>query len=198
MNRNQFSEILESMKSNSGLDLTTPRTTLHGRHIALDNAILFPQVRVSPDTPRRAFLSANLLDERPINTELTVLHSGTVKLGTFATGATNNKGEGQHNVAFTYGDFPKTKTNGVTERGIITYPQSIEDVDDHFKRVSDAVAKFSPTQFKEMINWRNHVNQANSERIPNYRRGTIKISSGGKNYVFDPKTQDFSEGEEEY
>jgi RNA polymerase sigma factor (sigma-70 family) len=121
-----------------------------------------------------------------------------VKLGTYATGATNNKGEGQYNVAFTYGDFPKTKTNGVTERGIITYPRSTEDVDDHFKRISDAVAKFSPTQFKEMTNWRNHVNQANSERIPNYRRGTITISSGGKNFVFDPKTQDFFEGQEEY
>lgn len=198
MNRDQFSEILESMKSTSGLDLTTPRTTLHGRHIALDNAILFPQVRVSPDTPRRAFLSANLLDERPINTELTVLHSGYVKLGTFAAGATNNKGEGRHNVVFSMDDFPTTKTNGVTERGIISTPHSAEDVDDHFKRVSDAVAKFSPDQFQQMINWRNHVNQANSERIPNYRRGTIRISSGGKNFVFDPKTQDFSEGEEEY
>lgn len=198
MNRDQFSEILESMKSTSGLDLTTPRTTLHGRHIALDNAILFPQVRVSPDTPRRAFLSANLLDERPINTELTVLHSGYVKLGTFAAGATNNKGEGRHNVVFSMDDFPTTKTNGVTERGIISTPHSAEDVDDHFKRVSDAVTKFSPDQFQQMINWRNYVNQANAERIPNYRRGTIKISSGGKNFVFDPKTQDFSEGEEEY
>lgn len=198
MNRDQFSEILENMKSDSGLDLTTPRTTLHGRHIALDNAILFPQVRVSSDTPRRGAMFANLLDERPINTELTVLHNGTVKLGTYATGATNNKGEGQHNVAFTMEEWPKTKTNNVSERGIITYPRSTEDVDDHFKRISDAVAKFSPTQFKEMTNWRDHVNQANSERIPNYRRGTIRVSLSGKNFVFDPKTQDFFEGQEEY
>lgn len=197
MNRDQFSEILENMKSNSGLDLTTPRTTLHGRHIALDNALLFPK-EVSDSSRRSAYLHANLLDERPINTELTVLHSGYVKLGTFAAGATNNKGEGRHDVGFPMDDFPTTKTNGVTERGIISTPHSAEDVDDHFKRVSDAVKKFSPDQFQQMINWRNYVNQANAERIPNYRRGTIKISSGGKNFVFDPKTQDFFEGQEEY
>ena len=176
MNSDQFSAILENLRTNAGLDLTTPRTTLHGQPIALDRAIMF----TTPDATDRVQLWSSLLDERPTHTELSVRRNNTSNLTTLAFGRTD---EGK-NEEFLLGD----------RYGIQTHIVSGEDIRNHFDVVNERLKGFSQDQFKSMVNQKRYVESENMKihegLVPN--RGDLVVSHEGRTYKFNPRTQEFS------
>ena len=176
MNSDQFSKILENLRTNAGLDLTTPRTTLHGQPIALDRAIMF----TTPKNPDTVQLWSSLLDERPTHTELSVNRNNTSSLTTLAFGRSD---EGK-NEDFLLGD----------RNHVRTYTSSGEDVRNHFDVVNERLKGFSQDQFRSMINQKKYVESENTNihegMVAN--RGELLVSHEGRTYKFNPRTQEFS------
>jgi len=176
MNSDQFSEILENLRTNAGLDLTTPRTTLHGHPVALDRGVIF----TTPKNPNTVQLYSSLLDERPTHTELFVNRNNTASLTTWAMGRDTEGKSEEHWL----GDEPNIRT----------YASSREDVKNHFDVVNERLKGFSQDQFRSMINQKRYVESENSnmhgESI--VQRGELVVSHEGRTYKFNPRTQEFS------